>query len=222
MSVSGVTDWPLTAGEIVTQAMYELGELSQGEDPSGEEMEDGLLRLNAMLRSWSGEGNLFREASGTLTLPAGTASGTLPADVRDVSSVRYVGSFNRPLAQWNRSQFYSVPNRTQTGTPIAYYVSESISGRTLTVWPVPSAGATLELDYSRVAQTVTDPSETVDVPEEWQEALILGLASRLASMFGTTETAPQKVARLDSRAQALYQRLLDRDRPDTYTFEPDY
>lgn len=222
MSVSGVTDWPVTAGEIVTQAMYELGELSQGEDPSGEEMEDGLLRLNAMLRSWSGEGNLFREASGTLTLPAGTASGTLPADVRDVSSVRYVGSFNRPLAQWNRSQFYSVPNRIQTGTPVAYYVSETISGRTITLWPVPSAGAKLELDYSRVAQTVTDPSETVDVPEEWQEALIMGLASRLASMFGTTETAPQKVARIDARAQALYQKLLDRDRPDTYIFEPDY
>jgi len=202
--------------------MYELGELSQGEDPSGEEMEDGILRLNAMLRSWSGEGNLFREASGTLTLLAGVASGTLPADVRDVSSVRYVGSFNRPLAQWNRGQFYSVPNRTQAGTPIAYYVSETISGKTLTVWPVPSTDATLELDYSRVAQTVTDPSETVDVPEDWQEALILGLASRLASMFGTTETAPAKVQRIDVRAQALYQRLLDRDRPDVYVFEPDY
>ncbi|HWU93409.1 MAG TPA: hypothetical protein VN106_09220, partial [Sphingomicrobium sp.] len=66
MSVSGVTDWPLTAGEIVTQAMYELGELSQGEEPDGDEMEDGILRLNAMLRSWGGEGNMFREASSTL------------------------------------------------------------------------------------------------------------------------------------------------------------
>ena len=222
MSVSGITDWPLTAGDIVKQAMYELGELTQGEDPSGEEIEDGIIRLNGMLRSWGGEGNLFRESSETLTLPAGTASAALPADVRYVNSVRYVGSYNRPLAAWNRGQFYSVPNRAQSGTPAAYYVSESISGCTITVWPVPSTDAVLELDYSRQAQTVTDPSETVDVPEDWQEALILGLASRLASMFGTTETAAGKVARIDSRAQALYQRLLDRDRPDAYIFEPDY
>lgn len=222
MTVSGVTDWPLTAGEIVAQAMYELGELSQGEEPDGDEMEDGILRLNAMLRSWGGEGNMFREASSTLALAAGVASVALAADIRDVSSVRYVGSYNRPLAAWNRGQFYSLPNRTQLGTPIAYYVSEAISGRTLNVWPVPSAACVLELDYSRQAQTVTDPSETVDVPEEWQEALILGLASRLAAMFGTTDTQPGKVARIDARAQATYQRLLDRDRPDTYVFEPDY
>lgn len=222
MSTSGITDWPLTVGDIVKQAMYELGELSQGDDPDGEEMEDGILRLNAMLRSWSGEGNMFREASATVALSAGTASAALAADVRDVSSVRYVGSYNRPLAAWNRGQFRSLPNPAQTGTPVAYYVSETISGRTINVWPVPSVDCVLDLDYSRVAQTVTDPSETVDVPEEWQEALILGLASRLAPMLGTTETAPAKVARIDSRGQAIYQRLLDRDRPDVYVFEPDY
>lgn len=224
MSTSGITDWPLTAEDIVTQAMYELGELSQGDDPDGEEMEDGILRLNSMLRTWAGEGNLFREATGTLALGAGVASGTLPAEVRDVSSVRLIQSAtnSRSLAAWNRGELYSLPNRAATGSPVAYYVGETITGRTITVWPVSSGSITLEVDYSRQPQTVTDPSETVDVPEEWGEALILGLASRLASMFGTTETAPTKVARIDQRAQALYQKLLDRDRPDVYVFEPDY
>jgi hypothetical protein len=221
---SGITDWPLTAEQIVTQAMYELGALNQGDTPSGEEMEDAILRLNGMLKTWGGEGNLFREVTGTLTLPGGTASGTLPADVRDVSSVRHVVSAtnSRQLAEWNRGEFYRLPNRSASGNPTAYYLSTTTAGRAITVWPVPSADITLEVDYSRLAQTVTDPSETIDVPEEWQEALIMGLASRLAPLFGTTESAPAKLARLDQRAQSLYQHLLDRDRPDSYIFEPDY
>jgi hypothetical protein len=223
MPTSGITSWPLTAEEIVTQAMFELGAISSGETPSGEEMSDGLTRLNAMLKSWQGEGNLYREASGTLTLLANTASGTLPQGVRDVSSVRHQVSatYNRQLAEWNRGEYMRLPNRAATGSPTAYYVGRTIDGVVITVWPVPATSITLELDYYRTSETVTDPSETVDVPEEWQEALILGLASRCASMFGTTRIDPNTVQRIDERASALYQRLLDRDRPDSYIFETD-
>lgn len=225
MTTSGITSWPLTAEEIVTQALVELGAIASGETPTGEEMEDGLLRLNAMLKSWAGEGNLYREATGTLVIPAGTGAGTLPTDIRAVSSVRQVVSatYNRQLAQWNRSQYLSMPNRAQTtnGGPSVYYIGQDVSGLSIRVWPVPSTNITVELDYSRSAQTVTDPSETIDAPEEWQEAMILGLASRCASMFGKTRTDPNTVARIDGKAGQLYQRLLDRDRPDSYYFEPD-
>jgi hypothetical protein len=224
MPTSGITDWPLTAEEIVTQAMYELGELSEGEAPTGEEMEDGLVRLNSMLKTWAGEGNLFREEIATVTVVGGTGSVALAAGVRDVASVRYVVSAtnHRQLAEWNRGEFYRLPNRSAAGNPTAYYLAKSTAGLTLSVWPVPSTDITLELDQQRSAQTVTDPSEAVDVPQEWQEALVMGLASRLASMLGTTENAPAKVVRIDQRSQALYQHLLDRDRPDSYIFEPDY
>lgn len=222
MSTSGLTDWSLTAGNIVTQAMYELGELSQGDEPDGEEMEDGILRLNAMLRSWAGEGNLFREATSNLAVSGGVGTIALDAAIREVNAAWYAGAYNRPLAAWNRGQYLSLPTPSQSGVPVAFYVSGGIGALTLNLWPIPATACTIRLDYSRQAQTVTDPSETVDVPEEWGEALIMGLASRLASMFGTTETAPAKVARIDSRAATLYQKLLDRDRPDTYVFEPDY
>jgi hypothetical protein len=94
-------------------------------------------------------------------------------------------------------------------------------GLSIYVWPVPSTDITLELDYSRAAETVTDPSETVDIPEDWQEAVVMGLAGRCASMFGITRIDPGTVQRIDAKASSLYQRLLDRDRPDSYYFEPD-
>lgn len=224
MTTSGITSWPLTAGEIVAQAAYELGAYSSGETLSGEDMEDGLVRLNAMLNYWSGEGNLYRQATGTLTIPAGTGAGTLPDDVVTVGSVRHVVSstYNRQLVPWERAQFYSLPNRASVGNPSIYYVGKTLSGLTINVWAVPSTDITLELDYGRAVETVTDIAETLDIPQDWQEAAIQGLASRMANMFGSTKTDPSTVGRIDAKAGALYQRLLDRDRPDAYHFEPDY
>lgn len=224
MTTSGVTSWPLTVGDIVTQAAYKLGAYSAGEALSGEDMSDGILTLNGMLNYWAGEGNLFRETTGTLTIPAGVGSVALPSDLRDVNSVRNVLSsgYSRQLQSWNRAQFYALPNRTQASSsgPSCYYLSRGVSGAVLNIWPTPSIDITLEIDYSRMPDTATDPGETVDVPQDWQEALIYGLASRLADIFGSSNTDPGTVARVDQRGQIAYQKLLDRDRPDAYYFYP--
>jgi hypothetical protein len=176
MTTSGLTSWPLTAEEIVTQACYELGSHAAGEVPSGEEMDDAIVRLNAMLKSWQGEGNLFRETQATITLLAGVASQALSEDIREVNNVWAVGSYNRIMAEWNRSEYLSIPSPTTSGSPVAWYAATG-TVLTLYVWPVPSVDTDFILDYSRKSYTVTDPSETVDLPEEWQEAMILGLAS---------------------------------------------
>lgn len=222
MTTSGITDWPLTAEEIVTQAFVELGAVSSGETPTGEEMEDGLVRLNSMLRSWAGEGNLFREETTEVAFTSGLGELALDAGIRTINNAWLVQtSYNRILAPWNRTEYLSIPVPGQEGSPVAWYAENGVAGLTLHLWPVPSAASTIALDYSRHAQTVTDPSETVDVPQEWQETLILGLASRCASMFGKARTDPGNVSRIDQRSSILYQRLLDRDRPDAYYFEPD-
>jgi hypothetical protein len=226
MATSGITSWPLTAEEVVSQALFEIGAYAAGETPSGTDMEDGVLRLNAMLKTWQGEGNLFREAATEVTFPAGAGELALDeqtetAGIRAVSNAWVVGSYNRLLAEWNRSEYLRLPNPGQTGQPTIWYAETTNAGVTLHLWPVPSTDTLIALDYQLKAQTVTDPSETVDVPEEWQECLILGLASRLASMFGTTRIDPATVQRVDQRASALYDRLMDRDRPDSYTFETD-
>lgn len=224
MTTSGITSWPLTVEEIVTQAAYELGAYSSGESLSGEDMDDGIVRLNAMLNYWGGEGNLYRETTDTITVTGGTGVVAAPDDAASISSVHHVVSATnyRQLVPWERAQYYTLPNRSASGNPTIYYVGRTISGLTINVWPVPSADITLEIDYGRAVETVTDITETLDVPQSWQEAVIQGLASRMANMFGSTNTDPRTVARVDQKAAVLYQRLLDRDRPDAYHFEPDY
>lgn len=211
------TVWTLTAGDIVTQAMKEIGAIASGEDPTVDEMADGITRLNAMLNTWAGENHLYREGEGTLTILGGVGAGTLPDDVRAVNGVRHIvtATNSRPLNHWNRDEFYVLPNRATVGNPTAYYTRKTTSGIELHIWPVPAADVDLELDYGRAPNTVEDEDDTVDVPQDWQETVMFGLASRLISMFGTTRVDPGTVQRIDGRASELFQRLLDRDRPDS-------
>jgi hypothetical protein len=222
MATSGVTDWPLTVGEIVRQAMIELGVLNSGDQPDAPEMSDGITKLTAMLKSWSLEANLFREESGTVTVTGASGGVTLEAEVAEVYSVRHVVSATnqRPLPMWNREQYYFLPNRSQAGNPTICYIARNLDTLELRLWPVPATDVDLHLDYGRSLEVPSNPDETLDLPQAWQEAVIMGLASRLASMFGATRIDPATVQRVDSAAGSLYARVLDHDRPDSIYMEP--
>jgi hypothetical protein len=216
MTSSGVTAWSLTARELVTTAVEDARIYSSGEDVTADDMDVCIRRLNGMLKSWEGKANLFREAEASVAITGGDGIVTLPAGVRDVSSVRHIISSTneRQLAQWNRGQYMMLPNKVAVGNPSIYYLSRQGAAADLYIWPVPAASITLKIDYSRIAETVTDPGQTLDIPEEWHECVYTNLAVRIADLFGA-QLSPLYL----QRAEMLYQQLLDSDRPDSYTFE---
>lgn len=213
----------MTAAALIEAALNELGAYGAGQTIDATDQAAALVRLNAMLHTWGVRGNLYRDETGTATITGGVGSGTLPAEVRQLNSVRFVASATnyRQLTEWTRDDYYSIPNRDQAGDPVAYYLQRHRDGAMIWLWPVPADDATLHLDYGSAVETVTAASETVDLPQEWQEAAILGLAARCASMFGTTRIDPGTVRRIDQRAAEAYGLLLDSDRPDSYIFLPD-
>jgi len=222
MATSGVYNWPLTAGEIVQQAMIELGVLNSGDDPDSHEMIDCMVRFNAMLKGWSKHANLWRDEIGTLIITAGSGAATLQQAVRDVNSVRQVVSptNHRILAQWNRDEYYSMPNRAAIGNPTCYYIKRDTDSVQIYVWPVPAVDITLNLDFSRAAQTITEPGETLDISQEFGETIIIGLAARIAGMFGASRIDQATVASVTQRAVLLEQEMFDSDRPDSIVFQP--
>ena len=222
MATSGVYNWPLTAGEIVQQAMIELGVLNAGEDPDSHEMIDCMVRFNAMLKGWSRKANLWRDEVGTLLVPGGTGAVTLQQAVRDINSVRQIVSptNQRILAQWNRDEYYSMPNRSAIGNPTCFYVKRDTDSVQIYVWPVPAVDILLHADFQRAAQTITEPGETIDISQEFAETVILGLASRIAGMFGASRIDQATVADVKQRAAILEQEMLDSDRPDSIVFQP--
>jgi hypothetical protein len=216
MTTSGVTAWPLSARDLVTMAIEDGRIYSAGEEITSDDMDVCIRRLNGMLKSWQGKANLFREAEATVAITGGDGIVTLPAGVRDVSSVRHIVSATneRLLSPWNRSQYLMLPNKTAIGNPTIYYLSRQGAAADLHIWPVPAANITLKIDYSRIAETITDAAQTLDIPEEWHETVYANLAIRIADLFGA-ELSPLYI----KRAESLYQQMLDSDRPDAYTFE---
>lgn len=216
MTTSGITTGTLIASEIVANAMKKLGVLSSGENPEGSELEDGLSELNWMLKSFAARGlNLWRETEGSAVFAPGVATVVLTPYCLDVTEARLVQSstFERPLQRWENGQYRQIPNKAQPGYPTAFYPNKQVDSIAMTLWPVPTVSSTVLYTYARITEDVTDGAQTVDIPQEWLEAIQLGLAARLIPLFGVARLAPDTAQDVRRRAQALEQLLLDQDRP---------
>jgi hypothetical protein len=223
MPTSGNPDWTQTVGQLCLSAALELGVVGLGDSLDDSEQSEMMTRLNSMLAKWSIDANLFREDVATVTVGT-TGVLALDSDVRDIRSARFVQSATnkRWIAPWNRDQFFALPNRAQTGaSPMAFYLGRATTGLTLNVWPVPTANISLELDINRGFYFASGPEQEFDLPREWHEAALYGLAARCANMFGATKLDPGAVQRIETQARTTYEKMLDHDRPDSYFFEYD-
>lgn len=220
MSTSGVTAWSLTASDIVKAALGEIATIDPGTDPTSDEQTDCILRLNGMLKSWSLKGvSLYRETSSTIATTAATAAVTLGAGIRNISSARLVVSATneRQLWPWTRAEYMAIPNKAAVGQPTVYYLDRQRDAAVIYFWPVSATIASIKLDYDRIPETVTAPTQTLDIREELQETVYANLAVRVAGIFGQTP-GPELVA----RAQSLEMQMFDAERPDAYRFEYDH
>jgi hypothetical protein len=213
MTTSGVTAWELTARDVISAALCdELGAYGFGEDVPADASQFALSHLNALLKSASDGAHL--ETEGTVTIPADSASGTVGSNVNEVISARIVSStYERPLARFGRDEYMTIPNKEASGEPTCFYVSNQRDSVAMYVWPVPSVETTIQIDYRRIPETITDASETIDFPPQYHPALIANLAVRCSGRLGVQ---PGQRAELFSRAQRLWQEMQDAERPASY------
>lgn len=213
MPTSGVTDFSLTARDIVTDAMIEARIVGVGRVPRAAEMTKGILEMNKMLKYWqSKDVSLWRETNGTVTVVANEQSGALPAYVRDVITANvFAGGVERPLTLMTRGEYNTLPNKAQSGNPSLYYVARQRDAVVMYVWPVPTVDTSVKVSYDRIVDTVTNPDETVDMPQEYHDTLISCLALKLCKAF-----ADQPTQHLATHATMLEQAMFDADRPESY------
>lgn len=218
MTTSGITDWALTARDIIDAAAKHARILKEGEYLSAERAADSLVALNGLLKSWETRGyTLWRQNTAAVSITGGVNPTTLDSDVYDVEAVRFVTSATneRPLTVWDRDQYKILPNKAQTGNPSIYYIDRQRDTVNLNIWPVPADNCTVNVDYLRKIETVTDLTETVDIPQDWQETVYVLLGVRLCAMFG--QEVPGELA---ARSQILQAEVDAQDRPASYFMGP--
>jgi len=93
-----------------------------------------------------------------------------------------------PLIRLSRTDFFTLSDKDTQGTPVNFYYDPQLGSSKLSVWP--TAGAIFASNSVFIASikkpfddlvTATDDFE---FPQEWFEAIVYGLAERLAPMVG--------------------------------------
>lgn len=112
----------------------------------------------------------------------------LKANNLTVLSVRefYVGTLLQeiPIAKINRDDYSNLPNKFFQGRPVQFYYDKQRSQPIITLWPVPRAEFTFNqiICYTqRYVEDVGTLTQEIEVPQRWYRAIMLQLASDLAS-----------------------------------------
>lgn len=215
MATSGTITFNLNAQQVIDAALQKIGVLGEGETASGNQYTEAQRELNLMMHTWGMEGpNLWSLAEASITLVSGTQTYTLSPRPRFVQNMRFAisGVEQYPMSEWDRQDWDRFPMKTQTGNPLKFVIDRQRASTTVKVWPVPSFSSgtyTCPYSYERVWEDVTQPSEDIDVPQEWLETVTVNLGARLADDYRLTG---QHVDRVRDRAARLYDMAMTADR----------
>lgn len=218
MAVTGT----YTNREICTDALRKIGVVALDETATAEEIETARTALDRLLKSWQNRDiEIWTKASQTVTLTT-SASYTLdpvrPLSIDNVNLKR--SGIETPMCRMTRDEYDTLPDKTSTGLPTQFYYDRQRESALLYIWPVLSSasGETLEITYTREIEDVV-LTEAADVPGEWYDAVVYGLASRLIDDFGIGEP---KASRIMQRAAFLEDEALGFDREESVFFAGEY
>jgi hypothetical protein len=194
MATSGSTNYSETTTSIIKDALLEIGAVSVDDVVDAPMHAHALRKLNRMIKAWQAKGfNLWRDTEGSVALVADQASYTFGGSTPDVSyrplrisSIRYRSAtgVDRPIVPiMARQDYFDLPEKSASGTPTSFYYDPGLSQGTLYIWPVPSTVTTetLKITYSRSFEDFDNNADEPDLPQEWLDAIVLGLAAEMCA-----------------------------------------
>lgn len=195
MATSGSTDFSDSRSQIIADAFVRIGGLMPGAVPSTEQTANASREMNRILKSWAARGhNLWRHTEGSLTLVANQSTYTMGGTTPDfasrplrVISARYKDASGNEIAMkmLSRDEYFELPQKTTSGVPVNFYYDPQRDQSKLFIWPVPSSVTTetLEFTYMRQFEDFDADADEPDMPQEWFDAMVWGLAARLALIY---------------------------------------
>lgn len=205
MATSGTYTFNPSLGEVTIYA-YQL----IGVRPTAllqEHMDAARTATNMMFTRWSNQGvNLWSMQFFTTTLTQGVANYLVDPSVvvvldAYVSTGTAPNTIDRIVLPISRTEYMSFPNKVQQGFPTTFWFNRQLQP-VLTLWPVPD-GTQTSITYStvvRLQDANLTGTEQMDIPPVWLEAMVYGLAYRLAQIW-----APEKVAVFKPQADESYE-----------------
>jgi len=227
--MSGPTTY-YTAQRIIRMAYKDAGLIQDGDEPTGEQYADGLMRLNDIANLWQTQGlklwlnqdigvPLIANQGNYSLKPGGSVNMAKPLRVIEAYYLDSTG-IRRPLVVLSWDDYIRLSEINQIGQINSYFVNKQQMSLDLFFWNIPDTLAATGQVHLLVQNQITQMvslTDTTAFPIEWSMGLRWGLADELAT------GQPQAIMdRCEKRAKAFRDALEDWDVEDAPTsFTPD-
>jgi hypothetical protein len=194
----------LTVGDLITDAMTEIGVLASGETASAADSTHVMGKLNQLFGLWNTEDRYvyvidseefaFGTSKQYYTIGPSSADfvTTRPLNLEPYCNLIIVGTtnFRRPLPLYTVSDWSAIGIPTLTSTfPTKVYYKPSYPNGTLYPWPYPTDVTNkLELFTTHQLAEVSSLVTTLALPPGYRAALTLSLAEFVSNSFGKQVT----------------------------------
>lgn len=185
----------MTASEIIEAALQELGILVSGGTPSANDLAWSLGKLNRMLRSWSTDGiNLHHRNEESFSLTSGTPSYTIGTGATfdtvrpDAIEQAFIRDSNHdyPIDVRPIAEYWGLVEKTTEGRPVNLYYNTTYPSGTINLYYTPDSNYSMHILSQKPLTTYVSGLAEVSLPGEYEDMLVLNLAIRLASRYGSS------------------------------------
>lgn len=197
-----------TARSIIKSAMRKAGILTKTQDPSADEVTDGLNMLNDMLDSWSNDSMvIYARTLENFTLDANVGDYTIGpgGDFDTVRPIKIIWSYVRvggldySLTSIEDESYAQIQLKNLGDIPQFINFTNGFPIATLKIWPRPGAGYEFFLLSEKQLSNFT-LDQDISLPPGWVRALIHNLAVELAPEYG--QEIPQTVLMIARESKA--------------------
>lgn len=195
MSTSGTTTWKLNRNELITAALRKLAVLSGGSSPESYQLTDGTQALNAMIKGFQTDGMpvwAIKSYTFTVSLADPQYNIGVGQELNTAMPLKLLQAWrssstysNVPINIYTDTNYNILPLVTSSGVPVNLYYQPLKEYGVINLWPKPNdSTTTITLRYQAPFEDMTGATDDLDFPSYWSEAVIYGLAVRLAPEYG--------------------------------------
>jgi len=182
---------------LIKAAFRKIGVLSSGESPETDRLDESLKALQSMLRSWAQNHILiFASSEESFVLTAGKTSYTwgIGGDINTIRPYQILSAFIRdsngtdiPVRIISEGEYGRISSKTSIGRPTLLFYHPDYPFGKIYVYSTPN---TVETMLFKTLKPFTETSsfssvnDTLSFPPNYEEALIYGLAIRIAPEYG--------------------------------------
>jgi hypothetical protein len=174
--------------------------------------------MNLMFNEWSNRGvNLWTVDQINIELADTYGVYDLPPDTVDVVSavINFDGNDYR-IERMPFDEYANLVNKSKPGRPNRYWIERLTGNNLINLHPVPNQTGTLKLWRLRRIQDAGSAASTVDMPFRFNEAMIAGVALRVAEKNPNLDTTRLQLLKERYNEAMILAQGEDRDRSSFY------